>query len=300
MHRIKSILLFVILSYQPMAWAEEITYNHLYQQIENIISEIKLIRFKFKAGDDFERPYAKKGKSPVQSYFKGLEVLEKIIALQKKNNISAVSVPTIPQQNITKENVFGLSLTILEELRRSKKAIGEKDKIALAPLPTGKSQDDIYEKLALASLMLDDIAGDINIDKIYDRLSFASEELKVISKKLRIILKDKELDIKQDTKDKKVITSEYKILNKISRIQQLLNMKRFIEPEFNITERSINEIFSVSNQILVEIIRIKIKLDPMSKIQHSYKAKSKNLDHVLALLKNIEKDTEILINEIKQ
>ncbi len=275
------------------------TPSHVYQQVQNIISEINLIRSHRNVTIKPRDPGKQVKKMPLHAYSKSIEVLEKIARFAKENSMEAINVPGIPLREITPGQVFDSTQTILEELRKIKSKLGISATIIEAPFKDGKSPSNVYESMWKASYLMDGLVPAITPSHVYHNVRYMIQELSKIASHFNISIESTTTDNTKDKKPEHVMIENYINMFKLARIERKIKMYPFYVPPLPGGKITPSNVYDTTNMVLAELVRIKVFLKITSErtpepevtgktpsdafIQ--MKLFQKNLDHILSSLK---------------
>ena len=234
------------------------TPSHLYQQTENIIAEIRLLRQSLGIADAPRDPGVQVKKRPLHVYAKSLEIVEKIARAQKRLGLDPVAVPQIPLQKITSGDVFDVTQLVLQQVRRIKAKEGINQTIAPAPLTENKTPSDVYENMWRASYLMDGLAGPTDPNLVYRNTQYILSELALIAPKLGVFLNGSAPAPLAGKTPVDVNIEGFKNLHKTSILQRKLALTPLRVPTFPGGKITPADVFDTTNMLLAELVRLKV------------------------------------------
>ena len=160
---------------QSAEWGS-ITPSHVYQVTEQIIEEVDILRDAIGVMDIPVYPEPQNSRTPVHSYAKALEVMEKISRAERKLGMAPVEVEQLPIKvinlqtrlgmdpsnvpnvlliRVTPSDTYDIANTILAELNRIKVELEINLPHETRRLPTGKRANDTFAQMRLIGSNLD-------------------------------------------------------------------------------------------------------------------------------------------------
>ncbi|VAW50959.1 hypothetical protein MNBD_GAMMA06-967 [hydrothermal vent metagenome] len=238
----------------------KITPSDVYQQTDNVIAEIILIRKALNVQVAGKNPGLQFNKKPLHVLTKSIELQEKIATAQEKNNVKKTSLSVLPLRKITPEDVLASALHSLDGLRKLKAGLGINEIINDAPLIAGKSPSDVYENMWRASYLMDAVSGAISPNDVFRNTKVIQADLKFISEHLGVSPPDELPIFLEGMTPKDANIEGYKNLHRIYRLQKNLKMQLVRVSDFPVGKASPSDVYDTTNTILGELVRIKIKI----------------------------------------
>ena len=260
-HKILWLLIGVSLLFCNLGVAADKTPSHVFQQTEDIISEVKLLRQALNANDFPLEPEYQLLKQSIHVYSKGLEVLTKVSRIQSKLGMQAVEVGTIPLVRVTPSQVFGLTQRILTELRRIKSNLGVSTSIQPAAFVGNKQPSHVYRNMWRASYMLDAMVKAIKPSDVYGRGLYINNELDIIAKHLQVSLDGiKEPRRKERIRPKQVAERVIRNYYNLSRLQDKLGMPKARIQGISLERIRPSDVYDLAGMLIAELVLIKVHL----------------------------------------
>jgi len=244
----------------PSAWAEELTDSHVYQQVQRINNEIRLIRQALKVENEVRQPGVLVGKRRIHVLGKGAEVLEKLAAIQRKKDIKPLTVPELPVRRIKTAELFAQVETILAELQRIKQAYGISQDAVTPVLYLDKTPSDIYEVMWQAAFLLEGVAPELSNADLQRGLDRVDAELKLIADKLSVDLAVVKTGSVAQKSVMDINLHGYMNLHRIVRLERNVRVSQLRVPSYPAGEISGSDVYDTINMMLAELNRIKQRL----------------------------------------
>ena len=147
--------------------------SHVLQAVQDLISEIGILRGELKVRDFPPEAELVEDRAPIYVYAKSLEALTKVVGAQRRLGVVPVArVDRIPLKEVDDGDVLAHIELLLGELRRIKAHMRIERRIQPTQLGFGTSYSMIYKNLADASFMLDGLRGrPVTPDDVYLMMS---------------------------------------------------------------------------------------------------------------------------------
>ena len=234
--------------------------SHVYQMAAQLENELLALRKAKAITEKTPQPAVQKNKKPLHVYAKAIEVRNKLIKLQTNLNIKPLKTLPLPSFTASPVDVFAVVAPLtkaMKQLNRSKKI-----KATWAPFVSGKKPSQVYRKLWQVSYLFNGLVEPINPNLVYRNAAQTVAELEVIAAKLKVTPpaqnKKEHLDAKLTPYD--VNVEGFKNLYRLAKLQRALKMEPMFAPSFPIGKITPSEAYDTTNNILVEITRIKLAL----------------------------------------
>jgi len=255
-----SLLSLCSLIFSNLAFAAGISPSHVYQNTQRLIAEIDLIRNKLGVQDQPRHPGVQIKKKPIHVYAKALEVMEKVARAQARQDMTKMTVGTIPIRHISPTEVFAISDRILAELRRLKQKLNITKTISKPKFVAGKRPSDVYENMWRASYLLDAVAGEIEPSFVFRNSRLILAELRQISAKLGVSSLTTAPLVVAGKRPKDVNLQSFKNMHLLARLQRKLNIEPLRAPSFPSGTITPSDVYDTTNILLAELVRIKVAL----------------------------------------
>lgn len=248
-------VLFAILSFNLNA--SQKTPSHVFQLTDHLLADIKLIR-KFENVKSVAKiPEVQSNKTALHVYSKSLEVLTKIIYLQTKYQLDSLQTTEIPLKEISQTDVYKVVEKLHEAVREVKQSLGITQSIE-APFYPDKTHANVYENLWQASYYLDALVGAISADLVYRNVLYAIQDAKALAKKLDLEVKLSSFELQDQVIPKQANIEGFKNLYRLAKLERRLKLKAVAVRTFPSTVITPSDVFDTTNNILAELVRIKI------------------------------------------
>ena len=248
----------------PPSFAQErdrVTPSHVYQAVQDLISEIHLLRDAMGVVDFPPEAEPQEDRAPVHVYAKSIEVREKIARSQRRLGMTPGKVGQIPVREIQPKDVLGSVQAAVREIHRTKDQLVIEDQITPTTFEGGKTPSVVYKALGDASFLLDGLVGRaISPSDVYTRVQHIHDELELIAAKLKVTL-----DLKQPAVDgrkrpqdvaQQVLRATFKTIN----LETRLGMDASGVPSMTLVRVTPAEVYEATGILLAEMVRIKAHL----------------------------------------
>lgn len=246
-----------------------------------------------------QRPPVQTSKLYAHLYAKYLEVEGKIVRLQGQLGVEKLTTKRFPYQFVTSEQLA----YVLEESTQAMNEVLDNEMIDppenIAKV-SGKSVSNAYEKLWEISYLLDDVIGPPNSTKIYTHLQTAYADLEAIAQHLKvktsITLPLSESD-SPTAADSNIVG--FRNMYKLARLQRTLGMKAVRVPSFPVGKITPADTYDTSDNIIVELARIKGHLNIQTNLEPSETPETITPAQVLQSMETIGHLTEHMLEQLE-
>lgn len=246
---------------EPVEWGS-ITPSHVYQVTEQIIEEIDILRDAIGVMDIPVDPEPQNARTPLHAYAKAIEVMEKISRAERKLGMAPVEVEQLPIKVIIPEDVLQFSRSILVELQKIKEQLAIEEASEEPRFVGGKTPNDVYESLWIASYLLDGIVGSpLTPNDVARTLDYVIEDLNLVSTKMKIPLELNLPEVRGRKRPKDVTQQGLLNLYKVINLQTRLGMDPSNVPNVLLIRVTPSDTYDIANTILAELTRIKVELE---------------------------------------
>lgn len=240
--------------------AFEKTPSHVFQLTEYILADIKLIREVENIQTIAKTPEVQTNKTPLHVYSKSLEVRTKVIYLQNKYQLENLEDIEIPLKDITPTDVYDTVSELHAAIQQVKKSLGIAQSSDIE-LKMGKTPANVYENLWQASYYLDALVGAISPDLVYRNVLYAIQDAKALAAKLGVQIERAQVKVQQQVIPKQTNIEGYKTLYRLARLERKLLIDAVAVRTFPSTVITPSDVFDTTNNILAELVRIKIAVN---------------------------------------
>ncbi len=240
----------------------EMTPSHVFREVQDLTTEIILLRDEFGVYDYPPEAELQEDRAPVHVYAKTLEVLSKVIGVQRRFGVPAAEARQIPFKEVESGDVFANVKYIIDELRELKANMVIDREIEPATLVSGKTPSSVYKSLADASFLLDELrGGPLTPNDVYQNCTHILDEMGLVAAELNVSL-DLELpDVEEQKRPKDVAQQVLRATYKMINLQTRLGMDASGVPSLTLVRVTPSEVFDSTNMLLAEMARIKLHLD---------------------------------------
>ena len=248
----------------PPSFAQErdrVTPSHVYQAVQDLISEVHLLRDAMGVVDFPPEAEPQEDRAPVHVYAKSIEVMEKITRSQRRLGMTPGKVGQIPVREIQPKDVLGNVQAAIREIHRTKAQLVIEDQITPSTFEGGKTPSLVYKALGDASFLLDGLVGRaISPSDVYTRVQHIHDELELIAAKLKVTL-DLEQPVVEGRKRpqdvaQQVLRATFKTIN----LETRLGMDASGVPSMTLVRVTPAEVYEATGILLAEMVRIKAHL----------------------------------------
>ena len=240
---------------------ERVDQSQVFQATEDLLAEIEILRANFTTPHFPPRAEIIEGRAPVHVYVKSLEVLAKVILVQRRMGLPPARMGHLPAKIVDAADVLDQIEYVLREVRSIKTQMGIDDRIEPAPLRSGRNSSMNYRNLANASLLLDGLMGrTLTPADVYRNASLVFDELQLVAAMLGVSLSFELPSIRQDIAPAdvaaQILWATYKAIN----LQTRLRIEPSHVPSMTLVRVSPSENYDATNLLLAEIARLKVHL----------------------------------------
>jgi len=261
--------------------------SHVYQAVEQTVADVEAIRAHQSITKPSRDPGIQVAKTPLHVYTKGMELFEKIQRVKSKLSLSSEPLPALPSSSISPNEVLGL----VKKINASLMEIKTHFSISVTtdhPFVDGKTPSDVYEHIWRASLLMDELAGQISPSYVYRNTQQVIDGLKVIAQSMNKDVKLESVVLRKDAKPLDANIEGYKVLYQLISLERKLSIKSLRVSSFPAGNITPTDVYDTTNNILAELTRIYIKLNLPAIAQASLPANKKTPNDVVAQLKIIQ------------
>ena len=248
----------------PPSFAQErdrVTPSHVYQAVQDLISEIHLLRDAMGVVDFPPEAEPQEDRAPVHVYAKSIEVREKISRSQRRLGMTPGKVGQIPVREIQPKDVLGSVQAAVREIHRTKDQLVIEDQITPTTFEGGKTPSVVYKALGDASFLLDGLVGRaISPSDVYTRVQHIHDELELIAAKLKVTLDLKQPVVEGRKRPQDVAQQVLRATFKTINLETRLGMDASGVPSMTLVRVTPAEVYEATGILLAEMVRIKAHL----------------------------------------
>ena len=229
--------------------------------VESLIVEIQSIRWASGIDDFPPEADLKEGRAPIHVFAKSLEVLGKVVNVQRRMKIPEGTVGRIPLRNIGAADVLSSVERILIEVRRIGAQMGIDRPVA--PQTSGRADASpmIYKRLGDASFMLDGLrGGPLNSDDVHAMALSVLDEMVLVADHLGTSLDLDPTPITGVRYPLDVAVEVARAAYKLAGLQSMLQMDASGVPTPDLARVTPSTNYDATNMLLAEMTRIKLHL----------------------------------------
>lgn len=230
-----------------------------YNQALFLEQQVKAMREAQQVTNIAKTPPVQTAKLPAHVYAKTLEVLEKIGRLQSQFGLPKTELEALSIQSISSEQVYESVVHLsgaMEEVLDNEMVDPPED----VKTVENKTASNAYEKMWEVSYLLDDLLGPINSVYIFTQLQDGMNDLNSIATKLSLDTHYSIPKLKPATATDSNIAG-FRNMYKLAKLERTLDMNAVRVPSFPVGKITPSDTFDTSNNMMVELARIKAHLD---------------------------------------
>ena len=270
---------------EPGDGGREVSANHLYQRVQDLIGEIEILRNALGVGDYPPEGEARDNLSPIHVYAKTHELLTKVRRVQHRLGVPAAQEGTIPFKEVLSSDVLGNIDLLIDELRKIKVQMAITHTIVPAGVDVGRNPGAVYKSLADASFLLDGLRGQpLSPDDVYRIGSYVLTDLEFIAQQFGVQFTDELPAIEGPRRSMDVIGQVLTSTRKAINLQSKLGMNVSFMPSLTLVRVTPTEVYDITNMLLAEIARIKFYLGLKSLERDLPEPNNKRPEDVYALV----------------
>ena len=252
---------------EPPEPGEPVSQSHVFRVTEDMQAEIEVLLAEL-ATAHFPRPAEIiEGRAPVHVYAKSLEVIEKVIWVQRRLGLPPARMGHLPVKTVNTADVLDQVEYVLRELRSIKTRMAIAGRIEPAPMRPGSTSSMNYRNLADASLMLDGLVGrTLAPADVYRNALYILDELELVAAVLGVSLSFELAPVDQEITPADVAAQILRAIYRAINLQTRLQMEPSEVPVMTLVRVSPSESYDATNLLLAEIARIKAHLGVRSSV----------------------------------
>ena len=234
---------------------------HVFRATEDLLSEIEVLRAGLAIFHFPPQAELIDGRAPVHVYVKSLEVLAKVIQMQRRMGLPTARMGQLPVKVMDSADVLDHVEYILREVRGIRTQMAIDGPVEFAPLQPGSTSSMNYRNLADASLMLDGLIGTtLTPADVYRNALSILDELSLVAAVFNVSLSFEPPPIEGEVASADVAAQILRATYKAINLQTRLQMESSNVPEITLVRVSPSENYDATNLLLAEIARIKVHL----------------------------------------
>lgn len=252
------LLLTVVITTITPCWADK-TPSDVFQLSSTLYRQV--MAYKTASGDtqSAKVPPVQSNKLPTHVFAKALEVRRKINILQVGLGLEAIGNGIMPPRNFSPGDVFK-EVEVLTSAMTGILNVKAVSTPEVAPFVDRKTPSEVYEKLWQVSFLLDTLVGAIDPSLVYESTMKARKELQLIAEALNFSAKLEQPEYRR-AEPKDVTIEGFRNMYRLAKLERALNMKATRVGDFPVGQVTPSEAYDAVNNMLAELVRIKVKLD---------------------------------------
>ncbi len=229
--------------------------------VQDLIAEITILREELGVFDYPPQAELQEERSPVHVYAKTLEVLSKVIRVQRRFGVPEAQERQIPFKEVHSGDVLASIGDITDEIRKIKAQMIIETEIEPAARVGDQSLSFVYKELADASFLLDGLGGrPLTPNDVYRNCLYILDEMGLIAEQLGVSLDPELPEVGEEKKPKEVAQQVLRATYKVINLQTALGMDASGVPSLTLIRVTPSEVFDSTNMLLAEMARIKFHL----------------------------------------
>ncbi len=229
------------------------------QTVQDLIAELVLVREAVGVYDTPAEAELHQERRPIHVYAKALEVLSKVIEVQRRFGVPLAEPGRIPLEEIGWPAVTARILYVVDELRKIKEPLDIDGRIKPATAASASTAAELYQSLGYASSLLDGLLGrPLTTDDVQRNCTSVLGELELVAAALGVSLDLEVPAVDQVVGWKDVAGRLVLALSRVIDLQKRLGMDASGMPSLTMVRVTPAEVFDASGTLLAEIVRVKI------------------------------------------
>ena len=242
---------------QAASGAEEPSPAEVVAAAESLVAEIGVLREALGVRDYYPDVERLSGRAPVHVYAKTLEVLHKVRRLQAQLGLAPAPPRQIPAQSLGNADVFANFEHLIDQVLEIKAELDIDVEAEPAPPALGATLSTAYERLAVASLMLDGLrGGPLSPTDLFQVASAAFRNLEAIAGQFEAPLNIRR-DVPENARPVDIANDLVRLIEKVIDVQENLGMAASTIPGFTPVRVTASEIYDLTGTLVAELALIK-------------------------------------------
>ena len=277
----------------PVVERGDISPSHVYQAAADLLAEIRILRRATGITSEPPNSIVPVYQSLIHANSKATEVLEKTVRLQKRLGMIPAEVEQVAIGNLTARDLQRRIFDIVGELRRVKRQLVVDEEIEPSPFLGSKTLSLVYQRLADASILLDDLIGrPTTPNDVYIRVLQIHDEMELVADELGVTLKYEppSVDVDKEFKDlaQQILRASYKVIS----LQTMLGMEAASASFMTLERVTPAQVYDAATTLLVEMVRIKehlrIERPPQARRESRDKPPREVFAQILLVIDNLD------------
>ncbi|MDD9962101.1 MAG: hypothetical protein OXU70_08420, partial [Gammaproteobacteria bacterium] len=226
------------------------------EAVESLIAEINVIHTAFGISEDYADAEPQANRDPVHVYAKTLEVHHKIRQLQAQNGLTAAPPRRMSFQPVNASDAIANLEHLVQQMR------GIRDELAIdgdperAPVAADATLSTAYGRLAVASLMLDELrGGPLTPSDSFQVASAALNNMEAIAEQLDIAL-EVQREAPPSAEPAKIAKDVMRSIERAIDVQAKLGMTPSTAPGVTPERVDSSQIYDLTGILVAELSRI--------------------------------------------
>ena len=226
------------------------------EAVESLIAEIGALRRALGVSDRYSGVEPQPNRTPAHVYAKTLEVFHKVRRLQAQFGLTPAPSQRMPLQPIELADAIGNLEYVVRQVRRIREQFGFDGGSEPTPVLADATLSAAYERLAVASLMLDGLRGSALLpDDLFQIASVAFADLEAIAERLNIAL-DVGPGAPSSPRPAEIARDLMLSIERAIDLQAKLGMVASAPPQFTPVRVTSSEIYDLTGLLVAELSRI--------------------------------------------
>ena len=225
---------------------------------ELIRREIGILREELGVGDFPARAESHGNRRPVHVFVKSLEVMSKVIAVQRRFGVPEASLRDIPLVPLTSGDVLAAVQDILDGIRAIKTQMVIETEVVAPELSGPRTLSAAYRNLADSSAMLDGLVGrELTPEHVYRNVMAILDEMSLIAARLQVRLDLETPEVVGGRESVDVAQQALRAAYKVVSLQARLGMDASAVPTLTMVRVTPTEAYDLTGVLRAELTRIK-------------------------------------------
>ena len=229
---------------------------------ELVRREVEILRGELGVDDFPTRAESQENRRPVHVYLKALEVMSKVVAVQRRFGVSQGSVRQIPLEQLSSSDVLAAVQDIVDGIRSIKTQMVIESDVESPELSGPRTLSAAYKNLADSSAMLDGLVGrELTPENVFQNVMVIIDDLTLIAAKLQVQLDVDTPEVVGARESVDVAQQALRAAYKVVSLQARLGMEASAVPKLTMVRVTPTEAYDLTGVLRAELARIKWHLD---------------------------------------
>ena len=225
---------------------------------ELIRREIEVLREELGVDDFPARAESHGNRRPVHVFVKSLEVMSKVIAVQRRFGVPEASLREMPLVQLSSGDVLAAVQDILDGIRAIKTQMVIETEVDAPELSGPRTLTAAYRNLADSSAMLDGLVGrELTPEHVFQNVMAILDEMSLIAVKLQVRLNLDAPEVADARESVDVAQQALRAAYKVVSLQARLGMEASAVPTLTMVRVTPTEAYDLTGVLRAELTRIK-------------------------------------------